>query len=676
MAAAMSLSWGAAAIRLGMRMVLEDHARQVLWGMAGYAAYAGIVLWLARKAYRNLTPGRFALTLIGGYALLQLALALSLGTGLPWQGDASLLHHYVESLAQNGYSHDNLASLSNAYDYQVWSKRALPFYHGIHLISGSLFPLLIRSFNAAAMVLSAFLTWRIALVLLGPGTAAAALTLNILMPWRTFTHLDLSHHILGALYFMAGVWVLVEWFQPRRPLFARIGLGLAALALMPLMRLEGGIDVVFAAGVLAVLILTAFARTMPARSVAQGFLALLVIPLLGTRFLVGPLETAIDAADQHHFDTGILAWSTRGWSIDTGGQYYGVYEQVDILTPQELKTETMLRTIASQAYYNPVEFAFRQIPVKAAKFFMAGYASGFEEMLAFSHLPHWQLRHAGARSGFLLALLPLSIGGSLILLLWLRRHDAVAFIVPCAVLAGAYVVCGESDPRYSAYLHSYFFIAGGLLITAVARRAWRGRNIADSLKGFIIPLASLIGMAALWVLAVFALRPFFKPHVFWDIRQATVPDNHPIPISSTLAPFELRLGAATNSPSWGLIEIPRTSKSPAVFTFYALPLAGLSASHNTPAIVRQYTPDGSTDFPIHLPARIALPIGREEFCRIELRSTGRTTPFPLMLGYARLEHRPDPAPSQSGRTSKPPASGATEVPDRPADPGRHARSRR
>ncbi|NCD23573.1 MAG: hypothetical protein EOL90_11640 [Spartobacteria bacterium] len=636
----MLLAFGGAAIRLSLRLGGEPHTGGVAAGIGAYLLLAGAGAALLRRAYRRLSPRGYVAAVVASYFLAQLVLIGAGGARLRWHGDAALLHQYVQTLATHGYVPETLAPLSEAYDYQVWSRRALPFYILLHRLAGPAFPAAVQIFNAGIMALSALLTWRLGTLLFGRRTAAVALAFHLLLPWRLFTHLDLSHHVLGGFYYVLGVWILVEWHQPRRGVLPRAGLALAALLLLPLMRLEGGIDYVFAAAVAGTLALAWLMGRSSFGKTLEAFGALLVLPLLAAQLLVGPLDTRLDAADRHHHDTGILAWSTRGWSVDTGGQYYGNYEQVDILTPLALKKRTMLRIIASQAYYNPAAVAFRQLPVKAAKFFMAGYASGFEEMLQANQRPLLRALHVGARSASLLALLPLAIGGNFLLLAWLRRRDCLFFLVPFAVLVSAYIICGESDPRYSAYLHSYFFLAAGAFVVWLRDPAAREFTVRDVVAALRVPAFSLAALAGLWFAGVFTLRPHLNSFALWDLRQATVADNVPLTVSATLAPFEIRLPPQTDSPVWGTLRLPVPEDRSAIFTCYLLPQAGLSASHGTPCVLRRRTAAGWQEETLRLPIRLTLTLRPGDAPEFELRAATAPAPFPLLLGYADLEIRP------------------------------------
>lgn len=637
-ALAMCLSFVAAGVRLVHRLLGEDHAGLVLLGMALYGLLAGIGAGAIRFAYRRLKPAGFASAVVGAYFLVQLALVFAGGYRLQWTGDASLLHQHVQTLAKQGYSVETLSPISGSYDYQVWARRAVPFYILIQRLSGDAFPMAIQCFNALIMALAALLTWRLAALLLGPRAAACALALHVLMPWRIFTHLDLSHHILGGFYYTLGVWVLVEWHWPNRSRLQLAGLTLVSFVLMPLMRLEGGIDFVFVAAVAGVILLAWLMGKISFRKTAASFAALLIVPLSSAALFVGPLDELLDKADLHHYDSGILAWSTRGWSVSTGGQYNGNYEQLDVLTPPGQKKTMLLKLLASQANYNPAAVAFRQLPTKGAKYFMVGYASGFEEVLDHNQLPALRTLYIGARTVYLLMLLPLAIGGSLFFLIWFRTREGLFFLLPFAVIVGAYVVFGESDPRYSAYIHSYVCLAAGAFVAWVRTSTSPSEIQCKTLfQASLGPLFSVLLLIVLWGAAVFAIRPLLGPHAMWDMRQASISGNTPGKLDSSLTPFEIHLPPVQNEPTWGTIQLPVPANKPASFSFYILPIAGLSASHGTLAVIRQpIAGGGAKEETLVLPTQVNLDWGPNDPKTFELRSVSSPAPFPVMIGYANL----------------------------------------
>ena len=641
LATGMSLALGSAAVRLGLRLFREDHALGILAGMALYGLAAGGAAWLLRCACRRLSPVRFALATVSVYFLVQVILVFSGGSRLAWTGDSRLLQQHIEYLSAEGYSVETLAPISDTYDYQVWARRALPFYFLIHRAAGAAFPAAVQCFQALVMALTALLTWRLASLLLGFRAAAIALAFHVLMPWRIFTHLDLAHHILGSFYYTVGTWILVEWHQPAATRRIQAGLLAAAAALLPLMHLEGGIDFVYVAAVAATLLLAWFMGSTSARGTLKSAAALLVLPLVSTAVCTGPLDKLLDRADRHHYDSGILAWSTRGWSLETGGQYCGTYEQLDILTPRDAKKSMLLQILASQVRYNPAAVAFRQLPTKAAKYFMAGFASGFEEVLKHNERHTLRLLYIGARNAYLLILLPLAIGGGFFFLAWFRGRDGLFFVLPMAIIAGAYVVFGESDPRYSVYLHSYYFLAAGACAAWLfGPAAERPLAAPEILRRVPVPAATLAAVFAAWCAGIFALSPRLDGRAFWNLRQASVTGNTPQPLPAILEPFEIRLPPVPDTGSWGVVRLPARLEDSAALSFYLLPQAGLSASRGYPVRIRRAAAQGAEEIPLALPARVELAWRPGDPKSFEILAEDSPAPFPLLLGYANLRTAP------------------------------------
>jgi hypothetical protein len=94
------------------------------------------------------------------------------------------------------------------------------------------------------------------------------------------------------------------------------------------MRLEGGIDVVFAGAALLVLLLAWLAGRQNARQTLGSAVGLLALPLLVSARLLAPLEQRIEAADRHHHESAPLR-SWRAGGAETGGEYCGTYETIE-----------------------------------------------------------------------------------------------------------------------------------------------------------------------------------------------------------------------------------------------------------------------------------------------------------------------------------------------------------
>lgn len=635
------MATGAAGIRLATRLAAGEG--WVAIGIALYLAGAGIAVAGMRVLAKRLSGWYYPAAVVSVYAAVLLGLVFGIGERMEWRGDSRLLLRHVETLATEGYTQETLSRMSDSYDYQIWARRAAPWYNLVFRMCGAAGAKRgVQFFHTIVMVLAACLTWRLGRVLFGWRVAAVALAFHVLMPWRLFTHLDLAHHIVGSFYYTLGVWIVVEWLRPGRGRAIAVLLGVLAALLLPLMRLEGGIDFVFLGGVAATLAVLVMAGRLRTCVAMWNAVVLLGIPILASTVLAGPLSKRIDAADLHHYDSGIPAWTLRGWCLETGGQYYGDYEQVDCLTPRERKAGMILRILASQAYYNPATVAFWQIPLKTAKYFMAGYASSFEELLQVPERLRVRNLYVGARNAFLFCLLPCAAGGMFWLLPASRRKNLVPFIVPFATLVGAYVVFGESDARYSTYIHSFLFLSAAVFLTRQRGRmsgtTGRSGDWGKVLRASIVPVGLWLAVFVLWLGGICAMRPALEKHVVWDMREAVVLEGESVPRSATLAPFEVELAKAQEGTSWGRIALPVDKKESARFVFYLLPRGiGLSASRGIEIVIEREALSGPSAVSLQLPARVELDFAAGEEKTFKVSSSEGSTPFALCLGYATLD---------------------------------------
>jgi hypothetical protein len=575
----------------------------------------------------------FLLAALGISLLIQIGAILAADPQWEWTGDAHIFRNYLTTLADEGYAPETLESLSQNYDYRVWTRRAQPFYFALQVWAGPHAVRAIQFFQAILITLSLALTWRLAQLLFGQRIAFWATSLQLLMPFRWFICLDLNHHILGGFYFLAGLWLLAEWLRPdRRPLQTGILL-LCAGALLPLMRLEGGIDVVYIGAVLFVLVGAWVAGRQTARQSLVSVAAQLAWPLLASTLLVSPFVQRIDQADLHHHESGPVAFMARGWAPETGGEYCYTYELIDFLTPPADKKPMQASLLASQAFYNPRALLFPLLPTKFAKYFLLGYASGAEEMLARAGTTGPELAAEGARTAYLLVVLPLMLWGGALLLPRLRRGHCLVLVLPCSLLCATYVLLGETSPRYSFYIQPFLFMLGALPL------AWRGhrrRLLHFARRPGLVATASLLAVALLAAAALFAARPGAHRFAVQDMREwSASPESQPLALPATLAPFEIQLAPQRDASgtSWGALLPPALTPAPRHLLFYVIPEGAPSALvRNAPLLVTC----GARTQTNSLPGRIRMEYPDPAFGPIYFRSPANL-PYPLRIGYATYE---------------------------------------
>ena len=629
LATGLLLAWGAAAVHFAGKIRTGEANGMVWLGFAGYGLLATAIVaglaWLRRRRGDRVFLG----TALGLALLVQLGAIWAADARWAWTGDAAIFRHYLNVLAENGYAPETLGDLSQHYDYRVWTRRALPFYYALRVVAADRFIPAVQTFQALLIALSLGLAWRIARLFLGRRAAFWTVAFQLLMPFRAFICLELNHHVLGGFYFLVGLWVLAEWFRPERRLLQTAGLAATAAVLLPLMRLEGGIDVVWTGAVALVLFLIWLAGRQTAGQALRSAVFLLALPQLASALLVGPVLHRIDRADRHRHEVGAVGFMARGWSPETGGEYCGTYELVDYLTPRAQKKSMQIAILASQAYYNPRVLLTSLLPIKLAKYFLLGYASGAEEMLAQNGAERARALAEGARTAFLLALLPLMLWGGWLLLPRLRRNRRLPLVAPCALLAATYVLLGETSPRYSFYVQPFLFMLAALPLAAppARRRKWARAAIRP---GFAAAVAlGGAGLAAAAALAV--ARPALGRAALPDLRiwSATALD-----VPATLAPFEIRLAPqiASGGTAWGPIQMPNLSPPPRAVTFYLLP-------EGAPPAVRAAALEVETDAGTQtnsLPARVRLEYPPAGLGELLFRSPA-VLPHPLRIGYATYE---------------------------------------
>jgi hypothetical protein len=639
--AGLCLAEGAGAWHFATTVLPSPEASVIGWSAIGYLLVAIAILLGLRWVYRRWGARTFLWSVVGLSLLIQLGAVLAAQDQLGWAGDALVFNRYLTHLSESAYAPETLGQLSQNYDYPIWTRRAQPFYYGLHVWSGPHFPQVIQLFQAGLITLALLLTWRLSCLLFSRRIGFWAVSLQVIMPYRWTACLDLNHHLLGGFYFLAGLWLLAEWVRPQRSRRAGWGIILSMSVLVPLMRLEGGIDTVLGGGILLVLLLLWAVGRHSFRRTAQGVALLLIGPWILSNVLLQPLSDHIDQADLHRSSSGTVAFMARGWMPESAGEYSYTYERLDALTPPDDKTAAQAGLLASQAYYNPRVLLFRLLPIKLTKYFLLGYAAGAEEMFDQNGAHRARQIAEGARTAYLLAILPLMVFGGLLLLPLLRRTRRLSLILPCSLFCIAIVTLGETSPRYSFYLQPLLFMLAALPF------AWSARRRRQLLRASILPgsiAAGSLGGVLLIAAGILAgLRPWIQPHVYQDMRSwEAAQGTHPDKLPSTLAPMEIHLPPQSleEGTSWGALHFAGMPDQPGVLSFYALPSGVPSGRLLNAVLVTEYSSGQETQIQTNaLPGLIRVTCSSGASGTLTLRSP-RGAPFPLHVGYATYEPAP------------------------------------
>ncbi|MBQ7251328.1 MAG: hypothetical protein IJS32_01860 [Kiritimatiellae bacterium] len=572
--AGMGMAWSATVVRFSPWGGGWGTEACRVWGWALlYAVLATALAWLLRMLSRHMRPACFLLACMGISLAGQAVLIGLSGSGWRPTNDAAIFTRYLDHLAANGSGPEALGALSDQYDYRVWTRRAHPFYLPLRKAAGADFGRAVQMVQAVLSVLPMLFVWRMLAVLFGRKTAVWATVFQTVFPFRWIACLELNHHLPGGLLFSAALWVLVEFFRVGHGRTGRLALFAAACLLLPLMELEGGIDWVYGVSVLAVCMGLAVAGRLKIRDAAVALAGLWLVPLLVARMAVGPLLARIDAADLHHLESGAVAFMARGWVPETGGEYAYSHEIIDCLTPLELKTGVQKRLLLSQLAYNAPEVLFRLFPVKLAKYFLLGFAAGAEEMLVANGAENWAAAAKGARVVFLLAFLPLAALGGLRWMPRAAKSRNWPFLMPCVLLAAAYVCTGETSPRYSIYIQALLFALAGFGVSR-SEAGWPVGWARHSLPATGVLAAAF---AVLAVPVLFLVPPLLKPFACMDMRALNGEgDVFARPEQAARQPFAVELLPVPTSggTAWGPLVLPADSQGTRDAVVYVFPGEG------------------------------------------------------------------------------------------------------
>lgn len=482
---------------------------QTLGWMTGllYLLGVGSAAWLLAKSNRWSEE-----RVIGG--MMVLAIALKTTTAffvprLPLNIDQSLFHHFATRLAADAYGEMTLASLSSLYDYPLWAGRIFPVHYLLERWGGAHAWMCSRILNVLAATMILFLTNALARGILPRGKRKWAVFLLLALPFQTFWVTDYSHHLYSSLYLLAFAWAARELAFGGGTGIRRAGLSGLASVCMLCMAWHGGVDWIAAGMATALVVLHGLTRH---DAILSGRLAilLLVVPVAVAATLKGPLlMNRIRACDAHRHNSVLPAFMARGWCPATGGEYHRRYEELDRVTPWPQKPKAMFRLIASQIRHEPWKTCFWLPCVKTAKLFLVGYASNLEESLALAHSPALSHVNWMRRAGTFFFLLFVFLGS--VRLAGLNRIPVTwtpVLLVPLLTW-GAYVLGGETSPRYSVFCQPFLAIVGGFAFSGAPlpvplARVWLSRTAM-----LLVFLLTAAGTVALGVRA-------FPPNAFYE----------------------------------------------------------------------------------------------------------------------------------------------------------------
>lgn len=477
-----------------------------------YLICTALVAWGVKRA--DGWPEGLVTALLIALGILLKTLIVLMFPCLPANIDQSLFRHFATRLAAGGYNEATLSALSAFYDYPLWTARAFPVHFLVERFGGTHALGWLHALNIAAATAIAALTYALACRVLPLGKRKWAVFLIVVLPFQSFWVSDYSHHLFSSLYLLAFAWAAWELAFGGKGLFRRISLSLVATGCMVLMAWQGGVDLI-AAGLATALVAACVSTRGGVRASMALALLLLFVPLAGRAALKGTLlANRVAACDVYRWNSVLPAFLARGWCPETGGEYCSRYERLDRATPWPEKPRAMYRLALSHMRYQPFKTCFLLPCLKTAKLFLVGYASNFEESLALAESPALPAVNWVRRFGTILFLL-CAAGGSIRLAGKKRLPiEWVPILLVPLLTWGAYVLAGETSPRYSVFCQPMLAVIGACAFGGKAGGGTSRRVLACRVAWVALLLTATIGSM---VVAIRAMPPQW---FYEDLRES------------------------------------------------------------------------------------------------------------------------------------------------------------
>jgi len=544
------------------------------------------VVW---AGFRMSSPRSF-LIFIGACWLITRGGMILLFPGFQLTGDERFFHEFVSRLV-DAMANGQISTLSNSYDFPVWLARSFPFYLPLAAIFGAHDIIAARWLNVVLGAGQLVCLFFIARRLMGLRAARVACLLLLLFPYHCVNVLSYDPQVAGTFFLLIAVWMFLSQAAPRgavasaqpqglrcsffvwrrtsAPFALPYGRGSAdfvvhgrvlgrafslGLALLCAGVQRGGIDLLFVAIMLLMLLVN---RTR------NSIVCLTAIFLVWLPLRLG-FDHWVAAQDANRLRTHTLGFMTRGWNLDTAGEYLPLYEQLDIASAQPEKQRTLEAILITEFARQPVRSLLVLTPIKIAKFFALGYASTAEQGLAVGGYIHSVRAYQILRSFYAPFLLILCLLG----LIRCSKSGALQrrFFVPVLLIVmgcAAIVLIWETSPRYS---HPIQF---ALLLLATAGLAGFSRpsQIFGIRPRFVLDFASSgAAIAFCWVMVSLCIvgvarsatnYQFLDPRAISALLEKKAVPVEPLHSFSSSWEGAIRLPAGTALPASVQISFPQ-----------------------------------------------------------------------------------------------------------------------
>jgi len=518
--------------------------------LAAATALGIVIIWTALR----INSARPFLIFISSCWLITRGCVVLLFPKFQLLGDERYFHDFVSRLV-SALAHGQISALSNSYDFPVWLARSFPFYIPLAAVFGANDVIAARWLNVLLGAGQLICLFFIARRLMGFRAARVTCLLLLLFPYHVINVLSYDPQIAGTFFLLLAVWIFLSLHKS--PGYGRgicLGLSLLCAGIQ-----RGGIDFLFIAVMLFLLIQRASARRT---AVCLAAIFLIWLPL---RLGFGHWVSSQDA---NLLRTHTLGFMTRGWNLDTAGEYLPLYEQLDVASAQPEKQRTLEAILITEFARQPVRSLLVLTPIKVAKFFALGYASTAEQGLAGGGYTHSVRAYQILRSFCAPLMLALCLLG--LIRCWqspaLQRRLLVP-VLSTVLSCAAIVLIWETSPRYSHPIHFALLILATAGLSGFSRSSRIFATRPRIALNFALDFASSGAAIALcWVvvsLCIVGVARSATNYQFLDPRAiSALLDKKPMPVEplhSFSSSWEgaIRLPAGTRLPANVEISFPK-----------------------------------------------------------------------------------------------------------------------
>jgi hypothetical protein len=521
----------------------------VILVMAAGLPLGGAVIWLGLK----IKSARAFLLLTTACWLLSRAAIVLLFPSFVLPGDELYFHQFVTRLVP-AMAAGTIPTLSTIYDFPVWLSRAFPFYLPLAILFGPNDLWAARFLNvilgAAQLLILFFISRR----LIGDRAARFTCLLLLIFPYHWINVLSYDPQIAGTFFLLIAVWMFL--FLARRetysaPILVCIGACLSLSLLLAGIQ-RGGIDLLLVGVMIVVVVVLLF---FPPYRIHSRNIAVLALAVCALNPLRSEFNHWIKSNDANSLRSHTLGFMTRGWNLETLGEYLPLYEQLDAASPHAEKARTLEAILVTEFARQPIRSLIALPLIKTAKFFALGYASTAELGLSNAGYASATFVYQALRSLYAPIVLALCTLGTL--LCWTRRRLQLRMLVPVLLIVmscSAIVLLWETSPRYS---HPVQFAV--LMLSTLG--VMRSRQVLAAMrqtKLLIEVTGAAAALVAGWLLVsacIFAFARAATAYQFADMRSVSVHLNGAPLVVQPLHSF---------SSSWeDAITIPAATSLPA-----------------------------------------------------------------------------------------------------------------